>query len=90
MVKLLANVGEQMRTTTRVYGYDKLPIVERIKRGETTVEEEAAKLEPSGTVEEILEWLRLYEAEGRDAFIKRKSGTGARRDVRSTKTRSKQ
>jgi hypothetical protein len=76
-------VGEQMRTTTRVYSYDKLPIVERIKRGETTAVVEAAKLEPPGTVEEILEWLRLYDTKGRDAFTRRKPGSGSRRDAKS-------
>jgi hypothetical protein len=60
--------------TPRLYRYGKLVIVEKIKRGETTPAEEAAKLQPPGTVEEISEWLRLYEAEGRDAFTKRKPG----------------
>jgi hypothetical protein len=52
----------------------RLAIVERIKRGETTTAEEAAKLQPPGTVEEIAEWLRHYDAEGRDAFMRRKRG----------------
>lgn len=76
-----------MRKTARMYSFHKLEIIERIRRGETTAAEEASKLDPPGTIAEVNEWLRLYDTKGRDAFIKRESGSGARRDAKSTKAR---